>query len=388
MKALELVNKVISEVNVLRLKYSERVANIISKYNFSIRELLMNDLILTTEQLEVVLKENIHEELSSNPNLTSEMIIKYWGKWNIGILSFNTCLTREIITKYWKVNCNEITWNLRYLFTNPKLTEEVLEENIHKFNYSDWNILSLYYRVSLKLVDKYKDYISFKLLSTNTHLTREIIDKYYDLFDMKELVKNPCFTLDMLNQIDLKEYRYEIYMNPNMDLELFDKIYKVGILNKIEIRNIHPDIIDKYKEEIEISKYILNENLNRTTVEYICSKIKKYDNISALLSCHKSLTCDLMIKYSHILCVSRYVNNPNLTSEMIVMFFNHFSKIGLVKQYKRLVYENEHRKKYLRAMIQLEFCPYYRDNDKEYKHHYYQGYGYLMSLEDTMLNHE
>ena len=72
---------------------------------------------------------------------------------------------------------------------------------------------------------------------------------------------------------------------------------------------------------------------------------------------------------------------------MFEKYWNELDKEELFKvHYNKLnnILNNYYKQKYNRVMIELSYCPYYYENNKDYKHHYHQGYSYLESLEDTI----
>jgi len=132
--------------------------------------------------------------ISSNENLTLPLIKKYMDKFEMFhekvIKSSNPEGTAEIDEELKKLGAFRFQNNWRRLSFNPNLTDEMIEENIDKF---DMSFLSENINLSLRLVEKYYDKLSLEgLVRYNRNLDFAFLEKSLNCpVFISDIWKNP-----------------------------------------------------------------------------------------------------------------------------------------------------------------------------------------------------
>ena len=87
--------------------------------------------------------------ISSNPNITTEIIEKYPDReWNWGSISRNPNITVEFIEKH-----PEKPWTWAWVSRNPSITMEIIEKYPEKR--WDWNFISENPNITMEFIEKY-----------------------------------------------------------------------------------------------------------------------------------------------------------------------------------------------------------------------------------------
>ena len=166
------------------------------------------------EDIEYLIKlKNINQEwIIENTNIriekyiSIEIIKKYLYKWDYWELSKNPNLTEEVILKYPYQN-----WNINYLIKNNKITnfnalskfkyidEDIIDNYPNKLWNWKWILqntdISIEIYMPLYLIKKYLYKLDFSRLSYNSNLTEKYILKYpYQNWDIKYLIENNKIT--------------------------------------------------------------------------------------------------------------------------------------------------------------------------------------------------
>ena len=265
----------------------------------------------------------LNTDIKIDKFVSLELIKKYFNKWNYYELSKNPNLTEEFILKYLHRN-----WDMEYLIDNNKITDF---NAISKFKYInkkiinkypdkpwDWNWLlwCLYddienNNINLDIIEKNIKKINFYYLSYNPNLTKEFILKYpYQNWDTKYILKK--FNINLKNkygiiskcQNKLKDIDIIMSGKIKVDFEFLTKLLFIdqNIINKypnkpwdwnwllektdniIEHNNINLDIIEK--NILKINFYYLSYNPNLTE-NFIMKYPNKNWNIEYLIDNNK-----------------------------------------------------------------------------------------------------
>ena len=111
--------------------------------------------------------------LSSNPNLTMDIIEKYIDmSWYWSGVLRNQNITIAFIEKY-----PDKDWDWGYISSNPNLTMEMIEKYPNK--QWNWKLISRNPNLTMEMIEKYPDKPwDWKWISTNQNISMTMIDKY------------------------------------------------------------------------------------------------------------------------------------------------------------------------------------------------------------------
>jgi hypothetical protein len=197
------------------------------------------------EEVETKIREEFWSNLSANPNVTLDMIIKNINKpWNYRMLSKNPNINWEFISnnldKKWNwelisdnpnITWNDIVnnldkpWDWKYISKNPNITWEIIINN-SKMPW-DWKYISKNPNITWEIINtNHWRKWSFKDFSYNPNLTIEnVISKPNKDWDWKYILKNLKFDIDYLRKLHIiplyhrkKLYKY-LSFNINIPIE-------------------------------------------------------------------------------------------------------------------------------------------------------------------------
>ena len=144
--------------------------------------------------------------LSSNPNLTHELIDKYIESWDWDVMCANPSVIRRGDIGY-LVSFLGDEWNWDTFASNPALTPE--------------------------LIDKYFEKFDKTIISVNPALTPKLIEKYMSKLDVWYLCINPSFTLRLIDKykaVENHNYSWErLSQNPNINTQLIRTALHAGL---------------------------------------------------------------------------------------------------------------------------------------------------------------
>ena len=264
-----------------------------------------------TEKLTIKITKNILLELSSNPSLTEEDIVKYGKYFDMNDLSSNPCITGNMFKKFSDLNwvMKQVSknpsivsqkilestkgkkWDLVYLYKNPSFDPYIIDLNPKfKFKTSDRNINSIMSSLSenkLLTINFITDHMDWdwdiKKLSGNRcitpqfiknnlnwkwdwiqisqkdNLTEEFINDFKDNLDFVLLSENPCVTFKMITENENLPFDMKIFIRKNPS-------FKIGEMKKLESA---------------IDFRLLSEN-KALTPEFVLKNIEEKWNFSAL----------------------------------------------------------------------------------------------------------
>lgn len=209
------------------------------KYQYIIRNLSSNQ-ITTLQFIETHTELNWDwYEITNNPNITLDFIEKFIDKsWNWGVsLSSNKIINNNFVIKYKDKNWN---WYLLTTNTSIKITEDFIEMFIDKS--WNWAFLSDHPNISCNFIDKYNHikYWHWNRISNNSTLTSKFLIKYL------------C-----------KSWNWYYIIN--------ESSIKLNDIIDITYSNEYNKVAEVYKNQI-----------------------------FTLISCHKDLTWDIVLKYPTI----------------------------------------------------------------------------------------
>lgn len=364
---------------------------------------------LTTELIEYYCKMNndrIFKLLSTNEYLTPHIIEKYIDKWDMNLLMGNKAFTLDLINKYITLD-----HNLYYLSYNPNLDDNIIEKYLFAWTRYRSDV-GIWHKMTTEMIIKYWDEIDLEQvvssayftsdlivkfikeeldkyeggeilteLSNNPNLTMDIVEKYL-IEDIEYLANNPCFTMnDIIKYWNRFSDYINVSMNPNLSLDFIDEnwddLYHDFIVNKC---TLSIDFIEKHYEEISFRELSLNDNL---TYEII---YKYWDEfIDTFILSNKQFKKNINKLFPMI--YSKWESYDNefknqilvmLSIEELIKYEFDFKNVfqcysRLVSYYYKIVFDN--------VLNNILYCPYYKDNNKKYKHHYHVGYGVKMAKE-------
>ena len=158
-----------------------------------------------------------YSKLSTNPNLTIDVIIRYPSKeWNWKSISKHPGISMEDI-------CNhpELPWDYYYLSSNPNLNITfILSVSTTMRELFNWNALST--NLSINAILNYPELPwDFSNISYNPNLTIDlIIQNPNKKWDWSAVSSNPGITMqDIMNHPEYPWNRY-VNRNPNLNIEM------------------------------------------------------------------------------------------------------------------------------------------------------------------------
>jgi hypothetical protein len=220
--------------------------------------------------------------LSKNPNITFDIIKKYYCKflyWDWYSLSKNKNINLEIIN-----NNNNYPWNLNGLSLNPNITFEYILNNMD-LNWS-WNELSMNNEIINENILVKNLYLpwEWKNICKHINISAEFIIKNIKnipKWNWDSYCENIYFDFKCLNLFpDIKFNWYSISQNPNINIEIYEK-YKSRLIrtelfrnkyefHKSKIDKIHLKMIEEnYKKILELFKKYINTSLSKLIISYI-----------------------------------------------------------------------------------------------------------------------
>ena len=260
--------------------------------------------------------ENI--EINIEKYISLELIKKYLCKWNYYELSKNPNLTEEFILKYPYRH-----WDIDYLIDNNKITDF---NTLSKFKYINEKIIDKYPDkpwdwewliqntnicikkfISVNLIEKYENRQNYYKLSKDQNLTEKFILKYpHQNWDIIYLIKNNKIT-------DFKALSKFKYINYVIIDEYPDKPWDWGWLNEninFEIERYIPlNLIKKYSYSWVY--YYLSKNQNLTE-EFILKHPSQNWDIDYLIENNKITDFNTLSKFINIdqKIINNYPNKP------------------------------------------------------------------------------
>ena len=177
------------------------------------------------------------ERISSNPNITMDIIEKYPNKpWVWSDISYNPNLTMEIIEKY---SDKLLIWNA--ISRNPNITIEIIENNPDKP--WDWYYISFNPNITVDIIEKYPDKPwNWNSISWNPNITIEFIEKKLDnTWDWSYISQNTFNyekelfiekrMIEYLAAYRIQQYYWKALTNPHCQIGLnqvnrdYDKLF-------------------------------------------------------------------------------------------------------------------------------------------------------------------
>lgn len=177
--------------------------------------------------------------LSNNKCITEKTIEKYWGEWDLRILSFHPNLTTRLLRKYFAKHIDE--WDLDNILFNPNMTHDIIEDNFDVF---DKNMLSRSPAI-IPIIDKYWNRWDIKSLSLNKGLTSVLIEQHIDKLDVEYLSYNSNLPYEIIVKYkdrlvlsSIAHFRYASLMQER------DKQYRINfnrVMNELSMCPYHKD---------------------------------------------------------------------------------------------------------------------------------------------------
>ena len=232
--------------------------------------------------------------LSKNPNITEEFILKYlYQNWDIDYLIENNKITDfKALSKFKYIDKNIINnypgkpWDWEWLIENTDI-------NVKRY-------------IPFNLIEKYKNKRGYWNLSKNLNLTEEFILKYpYQNWDIIYLIEyNKIIDFKSLSKFKYIKYVIDEYPNKPWNWEWL--IENTGINVK---RYIPFNLIEKYKNKW--GYWELSKNLNLTE-EFILKYPNKPWDIIYLIENNKIIDFNALSKFKYINqnFIDEYPNKP------------------------------------------------------------------------------
>lgn len=246
----------------------------------------------------------VWSRVSSNPNLTSDLIIKYLDKIDWNYLSRNPNLCEFSIDGELLIEKFQDKLNWKIISHNPGLTLDIVRKYKYRIN---WPELSLYFNIIPlvnthdKLIEKNFHKLNWENLSRNPNLDPEFIEKYFHRFTPYQLSQNPCLFLknqngELLIEKYLKKLNWKfISFNPGLTPEFIEK-YQDNLTWFIMAYNpaLTIPLINKYLDRISPEDLSSNPNLTPGFIEKNLSKLNIF-----YISKNPNLTLDIIEKKSN-----------------------------------------------------------------------------------------
>ena len=312
--------------------------------------------------------------LIENTNIKLEIFIqldiieKYKHKWDYLNLSRNPNITEEYILKYPNEN-----WNIKYLIDNNKITDfntlskfKNINKNIlNRYSNKPWNWewlientnIKLEIFIQLDIIEKYKHKWNYLNLSRNPNITEEYILKYpNENWNIKYLIDNNKITdfntlskfkyidKDIIKKYPNKPWDWEwLIENTNIKLEIFIQLdiiekykHKWDYLNLSRNPNITEEYILKYPNENWNIKYLIDnnkitdfntlskfKNINKNILNRYSNKPWDWEWLieNTNIKLEIFIQLDIIEKYKHKWNYLNLSRNPNITEEYILKYY-------------------------------------------------------------------
>lgn len=315
-------------------------------------------------------------ELSSYPLLTPDVVRKYFYRWNMEILVFNSCLTPKLIEEF--IRAKRI--DLKCLSSHPNLTARlIIKYCLLSDNPYEWSLFNISQHPKLKLpilkrLFKSNVRLDKVGLSMNPNLTLQFVLNHY--FENNK-VRWDLTKLDYSRLLDKEQLKYyfidttlgwKLFDKNYIDwkglltLEMFEKHWDVNKLNKFDLNvllknNLYTSqFAEQYKYIIPLqgsiwSRIILTEEFieqhwelfiqrkqyikSQFNIQYVVLTTDMIDNFVArnnIFKCYNSkldlrelsknptLSYNMIKKYvdcSNDWDLGAILNNPNMTSDLL-----------------------------------------------------------------------
>ena len=313
------------------IQYKKNKINFIIKYPINIEDYIW-------------IIENTNIVIANDKNITIDLIEKYQYRWDYHELSKNPNLTEEFIMKY-----PHQDWYIRYLIKNNKITDfkalsrfkEMQMDIISEYPSKqwDWKWLIKYTDIMVErfipfnLIEKYYYKWNYHALSYNPNLTKEFILKYpYQFWDKnclskyninnfpeKGIVKNKCILINddlkkIFNNENISHFIKSFYhvnteqIKYSFTIEEYELIIKNTYGGKVE-KYIQLDLIKKYKYKWDYQLLSKNPNL---TEKFILKHPAKEWNIKYLINNNKITDFNALSKFNYLYSsiIRKYPNKP------------------------------------------------------------------------------
>jgi len=269
-----------------------------------------------------------------------ENILKYpINSWNYDILSMNSNVILEVVIKYPKFK-----WNWTYLVSNLDIFIEILEKQNPNIDYYDHFITYqytendcenyIYKNKLLNLLRNKKELLKvlineknvFKFFSFHKKLKQKIVEKLKNKkWNYGILSYNPNIYWDFIVKNLNKEWNWHeltIHKNITMDI-IMDNKDKPWNYDKIYYNpNFVYDKHNIFFQNIKWKDYVYNKNFCYEDIKKI--GIEEDDlEYWFIISCHKNITLDIILKNKNPWINCGIVMNPNITMEMIELHYKH-----------------------------------------------------------------
>lgn len=261
--------------------------------------------------------------LSSNPNITTELIIEYYNckwQWNYGGVSANINIDIDFV-----LDNNEEMWNLFSLSKNPAMGKYIGQPDTLDWI---WPYACLNSQIPEGILEQNIDKIHFEHLSNNHSLSWKFIeDNIHRPWNWDAISTLPCINIEIVKSHPEIYWNWEhISENPSITIEDIKNNPKLNWQkNKICSNSnltIHDVIYDRnlFNNWTEIT---LNENIRQSDIE-------NYSNlpwdINAILNIKSGLDINFILKYyqedyrwnwnnisrSYSITLEDIINNPTL----------------------------------------------------------------------------
>ena len=315
--------------------------------------------------------------------ISIDLIEKYSYKWNYCDLSKNPNLTEEFILKYpyknWDIeylfNYNRIIYKYTDLSYFKNISEFIIEnhkfpKNIGYLDYQEWNLLwgwdwewlientdfNLEKCIPKYLVEKYLNKLDYRGLSYNIDIKKEFILKYpYKNWDIEYLIDNNKITdFNALTKFkNIKQNIIDKYPDKLWDWEWLIENTDINVEKYISIYLIEKYLIKwNYKKlgrRIDIKKeFILKYPYKNWDIEYLIDNdritdfnaLTKFKNIkqniidkypnkpwdwewlieNTDIKLEKYISINLIEKYPYKWVYQKLSYNPNITEEFILKY--------------------------------------------------------------------
>jgi len=145
--------------------------------------------------------------ISRNPNLTIEMIRKFYKKkWSWTTISQNPGITMDMVE-----NNSDLPWERYGLSSNPNLTIDYIKS--HPVSWRNW--------IRIFIGKHYTKYWNWSMISCNPGIsTQDVLDNPDLPWNWYQLARNPNITLEFIEQTSTKSWNYsELSKHPKLSYD-------------------------------------------------------------------------------------------------------------------------------------------------------------------------
>jgi len=307
------------ENNQKMIKFSLESQILSEKFMEKYMDKLMNkSLILKHKNIsEEFIQKNI-KNFSINDLIYYKKLNQSFINKNIELIKEEECmihlikkqrLSEEFINKY-NNEFDQSEWN--ELMLNQKLSEDFIEKNHSKIN---WLSLSKNVVIDEKIIEKYKDELSFGVVLENRKLSKSFWDKNEEISDS--------------NIILMTEHQYcsDKFLERNIE-EIKDWQLNISGNKKIKITYLSENSIKKYKKELNMFIVISNNLLSEKFIEKEIVKMGLWYEISK----YQKLSEEFIEKYYDKINFNFLVQNTKIKIKTMKSFINNVNVNTLKRQ--------------------------------------------------------